>query len=144
MWTVPPMIIASIHLRSRLRLSAQQPRAAFNRALALTAALTIATLVAIPSPAIDTPTSLPATRPFVPSPMAVAAPTTRPTTRPATRPAPTLAPAVLRLLDDPRTPERERRALALFHGQWDRLEKPSTAERAGVALYRFDLIHPAL
>ena len=55
-----------------------------------------------------------------------------------------LSPVVMRLLDDSVTTDSQRRALALFHGQWDRLEDPTPSERAQMALYRYDLTNPDL
>ena len=51
-----------------------------------------------------------------------------------------LSPTVLRLLDDPLTPEPRRRAMSLFHGQWQRLLTPDSPERAAIALaqHRYD------
>ena len=45
-----------------------------------------------------------------------------------------LAPAVERALADPLTPPDERRAMLIFHGQWDRLEQPTPTEKARIAL----------
>lgn len=55
-----------------------------------------------------------------------------------------LAPAVEKLIADPATLPVERRALRIFHGQWDGLENLTIAEQAAVALLRFDLDHPSL
>lgn len=57
-----------------------------------------------------------------------------------------LSPLVRRLLDDPITTDAERRRLRLFHGQWHELQLDalSPAERAQLALLRFDLASPAL
>lgn len=56
----------------------------------------------------------------------------------------TLSPLVSRLLNDPLTDADQRRALAVFHGQWDLLEDPTIPEQAAVALQRYDLNHPSL
>lgn len=55
-----------------------------------------------------------------------------------------LSPTVARLLDDPVTSEAEKRKLALFHGQWERITNPTIAEQATIALRRYDLSHPSL
>ena len=55
-----------------------------------------------------------------------------------------LSPVVSKLLDDSVATDSQRRAMALFHGQWNRLENPTTAERAQMALYRYDLTNPDL
>ncbi len=55
-----------------------------------------------------------------------------------------LSPTVTRLLDDPVTSDAEKRRLALFHGQWDRLENPTVAEAAQIALWQYELDHPSL
>lgn len=51
-----------------------------------------------------------------------------------------LSPTVLRLLDDPLTPEARRRVMSVFHGQWQRLLTPDSMERATIALaqHRYD------
>lgn len=50
-----------------------------------------------------------------------------------------LSPVVTRLLDDPVTSDAERQAMAVFHGQWARVANPTVAQRAMVALGRFEL-----
>lgn len=55
-----------------------------------------------------------------------------------------LSPVVGKLLDDPVTSDAERRSLAVFHGQWGRVEDPSTQERAQIALQQYKLDDPVL
>ena len=55
-----------------------------------------------------------------------------------------LSPVVEKLLTDSVTTEPERRTLALFHGQWDRLGTPTTVEAAAIAWQQYDLTHDSL
>lgn len=55
-----------------------------------------------------------------------------------------LSPVVSKLIDDPITTEDQRQDLALFHGQWERIEQPTPQQLAAMALYRFDLTDPVL
>jgi tetratricopeptide (TPR) repeat protein len=55
-----------------------------------------------------------------------------------------LSPAVSELLGDAVTSAPQRRALRLFHGQWDDLGELSITEQAQLAYQRFDLGHRAL
>ena len=55
-----------------------------------------------------------------------------------------LSPIVTRLLESPILTDEERRAMAIFHGQWQTLDNLTIAEQAAVALQRFDLRHPSL
>ncbi len=55
-----------------------------------------------------------------------------------------LAPVIQKLLDDPITTEPQRRQLAIFHGQYDRIQDPTPTEQATIALHRYDLNHPTL
>ena len=55
-----------------------------------------------------------------------------------------LSPAVKALLDDDATPEAEKRKIAIFHGQWERVKDPTLDERAAIALARYELNDPAL
>ena len=55
-----------------------------------------------------------------------------------------LSPTVSKLLDDAATPPDQRRALALFHGQWDKIDQPTVFEQAAIALQRYDLTNPVL
>lgn len=65
--------------------------------------------------------------------------------RPAVRaPEIELSPLVVTILEDPTLSMVERRRLTIFHGQWNAVEEPTPAERARIALQRFDLASPAL
>lgn len=55
-----------------------------------------------------------------------------------------LSPMVAQLLDDPVTTPTQRREMAVFHGQWDRVDDPTLAEQAAIAMQRYDLNHPSL
>jgi len=55
-----------------------------------------------------------------------------------------LSPVIEKLLTDSVTTQEERRTLALFHGQWDRLDHPTAAETAAIAWQRYDLTHDSL
>jgi predicted Zn-dependent protease len=57
---------------------------------------------------------------------------------------PELSPLVKRLLDDALTTDEQRRAMLIFHGQWDQVKDPTPAEQARIALGRFDLTNKAL
>jgi len=50
-----------------------------------------------------------------------------------------LSPIVTKLLESPATTQAQRRAMALFHGQWARIEDPTIQEQAEMALGRYDL-----
>ena len=50
-----------------------------------------------------------------------------------------LSGVVAGLLEDQGLSEAERRRLAIFHGQWDRVEQPTSAEAAAIALGRGDV-----
>lgn len=54
------------------------------------------------------------------------------------------SPAVARLLDDKNATAADRRKLSLFHGRWEKLENLTPAEAAELALYKYDLLSPAL
>jgi tetratricopeptide (TPR) repeat protein len=49
-----------------------------------------------------------------------------------------LSPAVTRLIDDEMLTDAERRSLRVFHGQWDKLDKPTVIEQATIAMIRLD------
>ncbi len=55
-----------------------------------------------------------------------------------------LSPVVAKLLDDPVTTEAQRQKLAIFHGQWNRLDQPTPTQRAAVALASYQLDDPVL
>ena len=55
-----------------------------------------------------------------------------------------LSPFVAKLLADETLPDAERRRLTIFHGQWNAVSDQTTAEKANVALQRYDLANPAL
>ncbi|MDP6059038.1 MAG: tetratricopeptide repeat protein, partial [Pirellulaceae bacterium] len=57
----------------------------------------------------------------------------------ANAPAIRLAPVVRKLLDDPATDASRRRHLAIFHGQWDQISDLTPAERARIALGKYQL-----
>jgi len=57
---------------------------------------------------------------------------------------PPLAPLVQKLLDDEATSEAEKRKLAIFHGQWERITNPTATEQAQIALAKYDLDHASL
>lgn len=55
-----------------------------------------------------------------------------------------LSPTVERLINDPLTDAAQRRALQLFHGQWEQIDAPLKIEdKARLALWRWDLDNPA-
>ncbi|MEX2213257.1 MAG: tetratricopeptide repeat protein [Phycisphaeraceae bacterium] len=58
--------------------------------------------------------------------------------------SPPLDPVVKKLLDDDATSEAEKRRLALFHGQWDRIDNPTLTERALIALAKYELSDESL
>lgn len=58
--------------------------------------------------------------------------------------APPISPVVTALITDPNTPEAERRRLMVFHGQWAKLADPTPAERAAIALQKFQLDDPVI
>ncbi len=53
-----------------------------------------------------------------------------------------LSSIVSKLLDDPVITPAQRRSLAIFHGQWDRLDDPTRQEQAQIAMQRYDLANP--
>ncbi len=55
---------------------------------------------------------------------------------------PRLSPTVAAALDDPLASERTRRAMLIFHGQWNRVDAPSRDEQAAIALARWELNAP--
>ena len=55
-----------------------------------------------------------------------------------------LSPVIEKLLADDATTPAQRRAIRLFHGQWDELADLTLNEQARVAMWRFDLAHPSL
>lgn len=56
-----------------------------------------------------------------------------------------LAPLVDRLLNDVTLTREERAELAIFHGQWDKVQRDlTTVQQARVALQTYDLDHPSL
>ena len=55
-----------------------------------------------------------------------------------------LSPAVKALLDDKDTPDVEKRRIAVYHGQWERVKEPTLEERAAIALAKYELNDPAL
>lgn len=55
-----------------------------------------------------------------------------------------LSPVVARLLDDPIADPSRRRAMALFHGQWEKIDQPTVTEQAQIAIYQYDLENTAL
>jgi len=64
--------------------------------------------------------------------------------RPSDDDSPELRPSVVKLLDDPTLSTEQRDARAIFHGQYDRIDDPSIAQQAEIALRRFDLNDPVL
>ena len=58
--------------------------------------------------------------------------------------APELRPSVVKLLEDPTLTAEQRESLAIFHGQYERIENPTLAQQAEIALRQYDLAHPAL
>ena len=56
----------------------------------------------------------------------------------------TLSPVIEKLLGDAATTPAQRRAIRLFHGQWDDLADLTLDEQARIAMWRFDLRHPSL
>lgn len=57
---------------------------------------------------------------------------------------PTLSPAVEMMLDDDLLTDAQRNELAIFHGQYDRVRRPSRLDEAKEALARWELSHPLL
>ena len=57
---------------------------------------------------------------------------------------PPLAPLVQKLLDDEATSEADKRKIAIFHGQFDRIKEPTLTELAQIALAKYDLDHASL
>ena len=55
-----------------------------------------------------------------------------------------LSPFVAKLLADETLPSAERRRLTIFHGQWNAVSDQTIAERADIALQRYDLANSAL
>ncbi len=56
-----------------------------------------------------------------------------------------LAPLVRRLLNDVALTREERAKIAIFHGQWDKVQRDlTTLQQAQVALQKYDLDHPSL
>lgn len=61
----------------------------------------------------------------------------------ATKPlAPPLLPAVVQMIDDPLNRTEQKRAMQIFHGQWQSVTNPTPTEQAMIALARYDLQHP--
>lgn len=56
----------------------------------------------------------------------------------------TLSPLVAKLLEDPILTDAQRRAKAVFHGQWDSLKDATLPERAAIALARHEYDAPEL
>jgi len=52
---------------------------------------------------------------------------------------PQLSPLVTKLLEDETTDDAEKRRLAIFHGQWERIKDPTLAEKAAIALAKYEL-----